>query len=93
MPKRRPPRRKRSAARPPLPRPAATPIAPVVTPLGEGAAVVAPAAPAPLRKEGERSVTRFTARDYSYVRRELRRIAILAVAIIIAIVILSFFLP
>jgi len=64
-----------------------------VTPLGQGAAVVAPASVAEPRKERERTVTRFTARDYTYVRRELRRIAILAAAIIVAIVVLSFFLP
>ena len=64
-----------------------------MTPLGQGAAVVAPAAVAEARKERERTVTRFTARDYTYVRRELRRIAILAAAIIVAIVVLSFFLP
>jgi hypothetical protein len=41
----------------------------------------------------EPSVTRFTSRDYTYVKRELRRIAVLAVVIIVAIVVLSFFLP
>jgi hypothetical protein len=41
----------------------------------------------------EPSVTRFTARDYTYVRKELQRIAILAGAIIIVIIVLSFFLP
>jgi hypothetical protein len=51
-------------------------------------------APAPAEpRERERSVTRFTTRDYSYVRRELARILILATAIIIAIVVISFFLP
>lgn len=92
MPKRRPPRRKRTA-RPPLPRPAGTAAAHAVTPLGEGAVVVAPAPPAQPPRERERTVTRFTTRDYTYVGRELRRIVILATAIIIAIVVLSFFLP
>lgn len=58
--------------------------------------MVAPAAPAaepPVRRERERHVTRFTTRDYTYVRRELRRIVVLATAVIIAIVVLSFFLP
>ena len=88
MPRRRPPRRKR-VTRPPLPQPAAA--APVV-PLGQGAVIAAPAprASAPPR---ERSATRFTARDYTYVRRELRRIVILATVVIIAIVIISLFLP
>lgn len=36
---------------------------------------------------------RFSARDYGYVRQELRRIILLATAIIIVIVVLSFFLP
>lgn len=51
------------------------------------------AATAPPIAAHEPSVTRFTARDYTYVRRELQRIAILASAIIIAIIVLSFFLP
>jgi len=92
MPKRRPPRRKRTS-RPPLPRPAGAAAAPVVTPLGQGAVIAAPPQPAGPARERERTVTRFTARDYTYVRRELRRIVILATAIIIAIVVLSFFLP
>jgi hypothetical protein len=50
----------------------------------------APATDEPVR---ERTLNRFTARDYSYVRRELLRIAILASAILVLIVILSFFLP
>jgi hypothetical protein len=51
------------------------------------------AAPAPAAEVRERTVTRFTARDYGYVRRELQRILILAAAVIVTIVILSFFLP
>jgi hypothetical protein len=50
----------------------------------------APAQPAPAR---ERAFNRFTARDYTYVRRELLRIVVLATAILILIFILSFFLP
>jgi len=53
-------------------------------------ALEAPEQPAPTR---ERAFNRFTARDYTYVRRELVRIAILATAILILILILSFFLP
>ena len=41
----------------------------------------------------ERSISRFTARDYSYVRRELIRIVIIAAAMLILIFVLSFFLP
>ena len=50
-----------------------------------------PAAPAPDR---EPAVThRLSARDYSYVQRELVRVVVLATGIIITIVVLSFFLP
>lgn len=90
MPRRRPSRRKR-VTRPPLPQPARPAAAPVV-PLGQGTVIAAPAprAPEPPR---ERSATRFTVRDYTYVRRELRRIVILATVVVIAIVVISFFLP
>ena len=91
MPKRRPSRsRRRRGQRPPLqplgvssPPPAARPLTPP------------PVATVPRTAErtAEPSVTRFSARDYSYVRRELLRIAVLATAIVIAIVVLSFFLP
>jgi len=89
MPKRKPPRsQRRRGGRPFVPPPIATPAAiqPVAAP--------APApAPAPGEPSRERSISRFSARDYSYVRRELARIAVLAVAILIALVVLSFFLP
>jgi hypothetical protein len=49
--------------------------------------------PAPAEPARERSISRFTARDYTYVRREIVRIAVLALGILILIVILSFFLP
>jgi hypothetical protein len=48
---------------------------------------------APAPRTSESTVTRFTTRDYAYVRREVRRIVILATAIIITIVVLSLFLP
>ncbi len=51
--------------------------------------MAAPTTPAP----AERSVSRAKQRDYSYVRREIRRIAIFATAIFIAIIVLSFFVP
>ena len=41
----------------------------------------------------ERSLGRFTARDYTYVRRELTRILIFAAAMLVLIFVLSFFLP
>jgi hypothetical protein len=82
------------------------PVRPVAAPLPVTADPVAvdeaPAAPpaagqpppaAAAAQVREPSVTRFTARDYTYVRRELRRIAILAVVMVITIVVLSFFLP
>jgi hypothetical protein len=40
-----------------------------------------------------RSATRFSTRDYSFVRREIRRIAMLGIAIIVVILVLSFFFP
>ena len=89
MPKRRPPRsRRRRTQAPPLP------------PIGAATAAARPITPRPVavaREPSERarepSVTRFSARDYTYVRREVQRIAVLALAIIIAIIVLSFFLP
>ncbi len=89
MPKRKPPRRqRRRGSRQLMPPPVATPAAvqPVV---GRGAAPPPSTGEAPR----ERSISRFSARDYSYVRRELLRIAVLAVAIFVLIVVLSFFLP
>jgi hypothetical protein len=38
-------------------------------------------------------VSKLTRHDYSYVRRDLQRIMILAGAVVITIVVLSFFLP
>jgi len=85
MPKRRPSQSKRRRSRRPPP-PVATAQQQPVRPLP----AVTPAAPAPA---AEPSVTRFSTRDYSYVRREIARIAVLATAILITIVVLSFFLP
>jgi hypothetical protein len=53
------------------------------------AAAAAPAA----RAGGEPSVTRFTTRDYSYVTRDLWRVAIIATGIIVMLIVLAFFLP
>ena len=69
----------------------ARPIPLPIRPLEPIAAASAPARAA--EQPRERSVTRFTARDYTYVRREFQRIAILAAAIIITLIVLSFFLP
>ncbi len=67
---------------------------------GTAAAAAAPAvatmptpAAAPSEAARERSLSRFTARDYGYVRREIGRIIVLAVAIFVLIAVLSFFLP
>jgi len=89
--KRRPSRRRRPR------QPGATPR------LAAAARFAGPAAPsaeatmaAPSPTPGsarERAIARFSARDYGYVRRELLRIALLATAVLITIVILSFFLP
>lgn len=88
MPRSRPSRsQRRKAGRrpqaPPAYRPAPPP--PVVR-----EALEAPTRAAP---ESEPSVTKLTSRDYTYVQRELKRIIILGIAIIIAIVVISFFLP
>lgn len=82
MPK-KPSRRKRGRQTAPGARvPTTRTVAPTV-------AMAAPTTPAP----AERSVSRAKQRDYSYVRREIRRIAIFATAIFIAIIVLSFFVP
>jgi len=60
----------------------------VAQPIAVSAAGEAPTAP-----RERTAVSRLTRRDYSYVRRDLQRIIILAGAVIIAIVVLSFFLP
>ena len=87
MPKRRPPRRTRRGRPPEAPAVApvgrARPVAPILPVAAETARPV----------ERERAVTRFSVRDYAYVRREVQRILVLATAIIIALVVLSFFLP
>jgi len=55
---------------------------------------VAEAGEAPTTAPRERVATsKMTRRDYSYVRRDLRRIVVLATAILITIVVLSFFIP
>ena len=89
MPKRKPSRsQRRRGSRPLVPPPAArpAPVQPVASPA---------AATAPVRVDAprERSISRFTARDYTYVRRELLRIVILAIGIMTVLVVLSFFLP
>ena len=91
MPKRKPSRsqRRRGARQPAPPRVAAAPVRPVSQPLAVAQPGRAPEAAVPR----EPSVTRFSARDYSYVRREIRRSLMLAVPILLTIVVLSFFLP
>ena len=87
MPRRRTSRKSRKGA---PPRAVGVPAAPRPA-QPSPAAAPSPEAPPPVR---EPSVTgRLSARDYSYVRRELVRIAILSSAIIATIVVLSFFLP
>ena len=89
MPKRKPSRRRRRGARPQQAPSVAAPtrhVAPAVAVATAGQAPEAPTAREP-------SVTRLTTRDFSYVRREIRSILILAGAILITIVVLSFFLP
>ena len=83
-------RRKRAQRPYSPPPPAATP--PAIRPAAEATPAAAVSTLAPSRPR-DPSVTRFGARDYSYVRREVRRIAVLAVGIIVLIIVLSFFLP
>ena len=91
MPKRKPSRsqRRRGARQAAPPRVAAAPVRPVSQPVAVAQPGRAPEAAAPR----ESSVTRFSARDYSYVRRDIRSILVLAAVILITIVVLSFFLP
>ncbi len=86
MAKPRAKRGRRGRGRRPLPPPGAPPVRTAPPP-------VAPATAATPERAAEPSITRFSARDYTYVRRDLRRIALLATAIIATIVVLSFFLP
>ena len=86
MAKSKPSRRKRGR------RPIATPAG-VAPPSRPVAAPVAATTTGEAPRPREASAPRFSARDYGYVRREIRRILLLATAIIIVIVILSFFLP
>jgi hypothetical protein len=67
------------------------PIVPAAAPAPAAATV-----PAPSRQPDaarERSISRFTARDYTYVRREIARVLIFAAAIFVIIIVASFFLP
>ncbi len=90
MPKRKPSRsQRRRGARQSAPPRVAAPVRPVSQPLAVAQPGRAPEAPAPR----EASVTRFSARDYSYVRSEIRSILVLAAAILLTLVVVSFFLP
>ena len=87
MPKRKPSRSRRKRGARPLTPPVAAPATRVSAP------PVPVASPEGLEPAREPSVTRFSTRDYTYVRREIRRIILLASAILVTIVVLSFFLP
>jgi len=88
VPKGKPPRRRRNRDRRPIAPPhIAVPKAPTVEP--EAAAEK----PSAEETAPARSATRFSTRDYSFVRREIQRIAMLGIAIIVVIFVLSFFLP
>ncbi len=89
MPKNRSSRRGRKGRKPAAKPPAAAQTTRVVAqPVAVAAAGEAPAAP-----RERTAVSKITRRDYSYVRRDLQRLLILAGAVIITIVVLSFFLP
>ncbi len=88
MAKGKPPRSRRKRGRRPM-----APAAGAEPPSRPVAAPVAATTPGVAERPREVSAPRFSARDYGYVRREIRRIILLATAIIIVIVVLSFFLP
>lgn len=100
--------RRRRSGRPPLPSPAAPmPSRPIEPSVSDEALETAPAEQASTvqsrlarraryRAEDpvvDRSARRQMTEDYAYVMKDLRRIVVLATAIIVAIIVLSFFLP
>jgi len=96
MPKQRRPARsrRRRPGRPPSVPAAATPAAPIAAEEEEEPLAVAGPRQTPVRAErAERPVHRTVLVDYSYVTRDLRRILMLATAVIVTIIVLSFFLP
>lgn len=89
MPKNRSSRRGRKGRKPAAKPPVGQQTTRVVAqPIAVAAAGEAPTAP-----QERTAVSRVTRRDYSYVRRDLQRLLILAGAVLITIVVLSFFLP
>ena len=89
MPKNRSSRRGRKGRKPaPKPPVGAQAARVVAQPLAVAEPGEAPAAP-----RQRTPVSKLTRHDYSYVRRDLQRIMILAGAVVITIVVLSFFLP
>lgn len=90
MPKSRSSRRGRKG-RKPIARPVGQQATRIVAqPVAVAAAGEAPTMSAPKERTATSRVTR---RDYSYVLRDIRRIAVLASAVLIIIVVLSFFIP
>ena len=89
--------RRKRGARPAAPPPGFAP-APRATPTPERpvAQAAPPAAPA-IAEQRERAKVRASRSavsvDFDYVLRDVRRIAVLATAVIVAIIVLSFFLP
>ncbi len=88
MPKAKPPRSRRRRTRRPPPAPSGV-AQRARPPVAQASFEELPAQETAV----EPSVRRSSARDYTFVRREVQRIALLAAAIIVTIVILSFFLP
>jgi len=89
VPKSRSSRRGRKGRKPA----AKPPVGPQATRVVAQPVAVAAAGEAPSAPRERTPVSKLTRRDYSYVRRDLRRLFILAGAILITIVVLSFFLP
>ena len=89
MPKNRSSRRchkgRKQAAKPPVDQQAARVVAQPIAVAEAGEVQAAP--------RQRTAISKLTRRDYSYVRRDLRRLFILAGAVMITIVVLSFFLP
>ena len=89
MPKNRSSRRGRKGRKPA----AKKPVGQQTTRVVAQPIAVAEAGEAPTAPRERTAVSKLTRRDYSYVTRDLRRLLILAGAVLITIVVLSFFLP
>jgi hypothetical protein len=90
-PKSRSTRRSRKGRRTPQ-TPATAPVQPARV-LAQPVAVAQPGEAPSLETKSKERPARGTRQDYSYVMRDFKRMAILAAAVLVTIVVLSFFLP